>query len=295
MQGIFSDRKTIAVLVAPGLAIMLFAIVIPLIISLYLSFMQWRGIGAMKFIGFANYARLFQDRLFWQSLYNVLLLILVTVVFQNVFAFFIASLLTKLSTRASQLLRTIYFIPATLSLVVVTKLWANVFHPRYGMLNKIFQLFGLEQFAEFAWLGNTQTAIWSVIWIMIWQGFGWAVLFFYSGLLTVPKDLEEAALVDGANKLQVLFHVVLPNMLPVIQSIVIIVIISSFKQMEMVWFSTRGGPGGTTQFLAVYLYQRAFEFGEYGYGNAISVLLVLIAVIVTALVQQIFKKSLEHY
>jgi raffinose/stachyose/melibiose transport system permease protein len=128
---------------------------------------------------------------------------------------------------------------------------------------------------------------------MIWQGFGWAILFFYSGLLTVPKELEEAALVDGANKFQILFHVVLPNMLPVIQSIVIIVIISSFKQMEMVFLSTEGGAG--TQFLAVFLYQRGIAWSQFGYGNAISVLFVLTAVLVTLLVQRIFKKSLEHF
>jgi raffinose/stachyose/melibiose transport system permease protein len=294
VKNLFSDRKTIAVLVLPGLLIMLFAIAIPLVISLILSFMQWAGFGVIKFVGISNFTRLAKDTLFWRSLYNVLLLIVVTVLLQNVFAFFIASLLTKLSVKRSQLLRTVYFIPATLSLVVVTKLWVNIFHPTYGMLNKIIHIFGFGEF-ETAWLANTKTAIWAVIWIMVWQGFGWAVLFFYSGLLTVPKELEEAALVDGANRLQVQLHVVLPNMLPAIQSIIIIDVISSLKQMEMVYLSTEGGPGGTTQFLAVYLYQRAFKYGEYGYGNAISVLFVLIAVLMTVFIQRIFKKSLEQF
>jgi raffinose/stachyose/melibiose transport system permease protein len=161
------------------------------------------------------------------------------------------------------------------------------------MLNKIIQNLGFSGF-ELPWLANTKTAIWAVIWIMIWQGFGWAVLFFFGGLMTVPKEREEAALVDGANKLQLQRYVVLPSMLPVIQSIIIIDVISSLKQMEMIYLSTEGGPGGTTQFLAVYLYLRAFKYGEYGYGNAISVLFVLIAVIMTLLIQQMFKKSLEQ-
>ena len=280
-------------LVIPGLAIMLFAIAIPLVISLALSFVKWEGFGPMTFIGINNYTRLIKDSLFWRSLYNVLLLILVTIFIQNVFAFLIASLLTKLSQRASQLLRTIFFIPATLSLVVVTRLWVNIFHPSYGMLNKIIQALGFSGF-ELAWLGNTQTAIWAVIWIMIWQGFGWALLFFYGGLMTVPKELEEAALVDGANKLQLYFHVILPYLMPVIQSIVIIAVISSLKQMEMVYLSTEGGPGGTSQFLAVYLYLRAFKYGEYGYGNAISVLFVLLAVFITIFIQKAFRKSVEQ-
>ena len=113
--------------------------------------------------------------------------------------------------------------------------------------------------------------------------------------MTVPKDLEEAALVDGANKLQLHLHVILPYMMPVIQSIVIIAVISSLKQMEMIFLSTEGGPGGTTQFLAVYLYMRAFRAGEFGYGNAISVVTVLIAVLMTVLIQRIFRKSLENF
>ena len=294
MKAFFGDRKVIAALVLPGLSIMLFAIAIPLVISLILSFVKWTGFGPMKFIGFDNFTRLAKDGLFWRSLYNVFLLILVTVFIQNVFAFFIASLLTKISMRVSQVLRTIYFIPATLSLVVVTKLWVIIYHPTYGMLNKIFQHFGFTGF-EMAWLGNTKTAIWAVIWIMIWQGFGWALLFFFGGFMTVPKELEEAAVVDGANKFQSLVHVVLPCMMPVIQSIFIIDVISSLKQMEMVYLSTEGGPGGTTQFLAVYLYLRAFKYGEYGYGNAISVLFVLIAVAMTVLIQRGFKKSLENF
>jgi len=246
----------------------------------------------MKFAGLNNYSRLMSDGLFWRSLFNVLLLIVVTVVFQNVFAFFLASVLTKFREGSSRLLRTIFFIPATLSLVVVTRLWVNIFHPSYGMLNKIIQLLGFKNF-EFAWLGNTDTAIWAVIWIIIWQGFGWAILFLYGGLMTVPKELEEAALVDGASKWQLNVHVILPYMLPVIQSIMIIVVISSLKQMEMIYLSTEGGPGGTTQFLAVYLYLRAFKYGEFGYGNAISVLFVVIAVLLTLLIQRIFKRAGE--
>jgi raffinose/stachyose/melibiose transport system permease protein len=113
--------------------------------------------------------------------------------------------------------------------------------------------------------------------------------------MTVPKDLQEAAVVDGANKLQVLLKVTLPSMLPVIQSIIIIDVISSLKQMEMIYLSTEGGPGGTTQFLAVYLYLRAFKYGEYGYGNAISVLFVILAILATIVIQRLFRKSLDNY
>ena len=162
------------------------------------------------------------------------------------------------------------------------------------MLNKLIHNLGFTGF-EMAWLANTKTAIWAVIWIMIWQGFGWALLFFYGGFMTIPKELEEAAVVDGASRFQSLIHVILPLMMPVIQSIIIIDVISSLKQMEMVYLSTEGGPGGTTQFLAVYLYLRAFKYGEYGYGNAISVFFVLTAILITFFIQRMFRKSMDNF
>lgn len=293
MKSLFGNKKAIAVLVIPGLAVMLFAIAIPLFISFALSFVKWAGFGRMTFIGLDNYARLMKDATFWRSLWDVLLLILVTVFIQNVAAFGVASILTKLTERTSRILRTIYFIPATLSLVVVTKLWVNIFHPTYGMFNKLLTLLGLEGWTR-AWLGDPKTAIWAVIWIMIWQGFGWALLFFYGGLMTVPAELEEAARVDGANRFQLVTNVVLPYMMPVLQSIVVIDVVSSLKQMEMVYLSTEGGPGNSTQYIALYLYQRAFKYAEYGYGNAISVLFVIIAVALTFGIQRIFKKSVEQ-
>ncbi len=290
----FKNNKVVFMLVFPGLFIMLFSIAIPLVISVFLSFFKWSGFGSLKFTGVENYIRLLTtDTVFWKSLLNVLLLILVTIFFQNVLAFFLASSLTKLQERYSRLLRTIYFIPATLSLVVVTKLWSSMFHPDFGVINKLFQAIGFENF-NIAWLADQRTALWSVIWIMIWQGFGWALLFFYGGLVTVPKELEEAAIVDGANKWQVYKNVILPYMAPVMQSIIIIDVISSLKQMEIIYLSTEGGPGNITQFLALYLYQRAFKYSEYGYGNAISVVFVIVAIVFTVLIQKMFKKAVEE-
>jgi len=293
MNRLFSNKKVVSLLVLPGLGIMLFAIAIPLVISVGMSLVKWSGFGKMSFVALDNYARLFTDKTVWISLWNVFLLVVVTIFFQNAFAFIVASILTKLTEGTSRLLRTIYFIPATLSLVVVTKLWVSIFHPEYGFLNKLLDSVGLGGLTR-AWLGDPHTAIWAVIWIIIWQGFGWALLFFYGGLMTVPKELEEAAIVDGANKGQLYLNVVLPYMMPVLQSIIIIDVISSLKQMEMIYLSTEGGPGNSTQFIALYLYQRAFKYSEYGYGNAISVLFVVIAVVFTLVIQRMFKKSVEQ-
>lgn len=293
MRSKFEDKKVISLLVLPGLIIMLIAIAAPIIISFGLSFVKWTGFGKMRFIGADNYLRLLKDPIFFKSIRNVFVLIFITVVFQNTLAFIIAMSLTTLKQRLSNLFRTIYFIPATLSLVVVTKLWVNIFNPSYGLLNKMLASIGLESL-QHAWLGDTATALGSVIWIIVWQGFGWALLFYYSGIVTVPNELKEAAEIDGANKFTLYARIIIPYIMPIVQSIIIIDVTSSLKQMEMIYLSTAGGPGDTTQFIALYLYQRAFKYSEYGYGNAISVIFVILAFVLTMLIQRFFRKRTDY-
>lgn len=292
MQSQFKDKKVISTLVIPGIVIMLIAIAAPLIISLGLSFVKWTGFGNMKFIGLKNYIRLIQDKVLFKSLINVFILILFTVFVQNTVAFLISVALSNLHGKVSTLFRTIYFIPATLSLVVVTKLWVHIFDPSYGLFNKLLEIIGLGNFTQ-AWLSNPKTALWAIIWIITWQGFGWALLFYYSGIVTVPQELKEAAIIDGANKATLYTKIIIPYIMPVIQAIIIIDVTSSLKQMEMIYLSTAGGPGNTTQFIALYLYQRAFLYSEFGYGNSISVVFVVLAFALTIFIHRLFAKRID--
>lgn len=289
MKGLFANRGVIAALVLPGLAVLVFALVVPIGFSAWYSLTDWAGFGAYRQVGLENYRLILTaDPVFWRSLLNALILMLVTIFIQNPIAFALAALLAHLPGRFSRFLRTVYFVPAVLSLVVVTKLWVNIFNPTYGLLNKLLAALGLKALAV-SWLTNPHTALGAVIWIMIWQGFGWALLFYYTGLMTVPQEIEEAARVDGAGWLQTYTRVIIPFMFPVISAVLVIDVISSLKQMEMVFLSTEGGPGSLTQFVSVYLYQKAFSASQYGYGNALSVLFVAVSVGLTLLVQRLLR------
>jgi len=282
----FENRPLVACLVLPSVAVMLFAMLIPLGFSVYYSMTDWAGFGDYQFVGLENYRDILaSDKVFWRALWNTALLMLVTIFVQNPIAFALAALLTNVSQRLSRILRTIYFVPAVLSLVIIAKMWVNIFNPTYGVLNKMLRDLGLQALAV-SWLSNPNTAIWAVIFIIVWQGFGWALLFYYAGLMTVPRELQEAARVDGASWLQTYVRVVIPYLYPAIGAVIVIDVISSMKQMELIFLSTAGGPGQLTQFLGVYLYQKAFVSGEYGYGNALSVLFVAIAIGLTLLVRR---------
>ncbi len=270
----------------PGLAVMAFSIVVPLGFSIYFSFTDWSGLGDYQNVGLDNYrAIVTDDPVFWRSLRNVLVLIAVTVFVQNPVAFVVAAVLSRLSARVSRVLRTVYFVPAVLSLVIVAKLWVDVFNPTFGILAKLLRAVGLDALA-ISWLSNPSTALGAVIWIIVWQGFGWALFFYYAGLMTVPRELEEAARIDGASWFQTYTRVIIPYLFPVIATVIVIDVISSMRQMELIYLTTAGGPGQLTQFLGLYLYQKAFVAGEYGYGNAISVLFVVISVGLTLVVQR---------
>jgi raffinose/stachyose/melibiose transport system permease protein len=289
MKNLFNNRPVIAALVLPGIFVMVFAMIIPIGFSLYYSLTDWAGIGKYHMVGVQNYLDiLFSDGTFWRSLFNVLVLIVVTVFIQNPIAFALAALLAHVSHKWSRFFRTIYFIPAVLSVVVVTALWSNIMNPSFGILNKFLALF-TGQPVMISWLGKPATALGSVIWIIIWQGFGWALLFYYTGLMTVPAELEEAAKIDGAGRWMTYTRVILPFLFPIISAVIVIDVISSLKQMELIFLSTGGGPGDLTQFTAVYLYQKAFVASQYGYGNGLSILFVVVAVGLTLIVQRLFK------
>lgn len=286
MRSLFSNRLAISLLVLPGVLVMLFAIAAPVVLSVYYSLTRWAGFGDLAFVGFENYRNiLLADRTFWLSLGNALALMAVTIFIQNPIAFLLAAVLTRVR-RGSRFFRTVYFVPAIISVVVITKLWVNIFNPSYGLLNKLIAGLGLTPPAT-AWLSNPGTALFAVIFIIVWYGFGWALLFYFSGLVTVPRELEEAGIIDGASPFQLYTRIVIPYILPVIQAVLIIDVVSCLKQMEIIYLSTAGAPGDRTQFIANYLYLKAFNYSQYGYGTAISVLFVIVAVVLTILTRRV--------
>lgn len=294
MNQFFANKRDLFLMVFPGVLVLIMAMLLPIVLSVYYGMTDWTGFNRMHFVGLANFQEILtRDPTFWRSLLNALILAVVTLFFQNPLAF-IVCVMVLACKKGQRFFRTVYFIPAIISVVVTTRLWISIFSPQYGLLNKFLALAGLG-FLKTDWLSNIHTALGSVIFIVIWQGFGWAVLFYYAGLAGIPKDLQEAAKIDGASGCKLYAKVIIPLMMPVIKSIAIIGLISCLKQMETVYLSTGGGPGDLTQFLANYLYIKAFVSGQYGYGNALSVLFVIVCVAGTYLLNRLTRTEGDEY
>ncbi len=286
MKKLYSNKLVILSLVLPGLLLFFFAIFAPICLSVYYGFTEYSGMGTPAFIGLDNYKELFKDAAFGRSLLNSLLLAIGFIFIQHPLALITAAILDKLGGRAEGFFRCVYFIPNVISVAVIAYLWKFIYNPDFGLLNNIIKAFGGK--GDINWFSN-DTAIWAVLIVMIWHGFGWGMLIYYTGIKNIDPVLYEAAAIDGSTQVNTFLHITLPLMKPVIQVNVTMAVISALKQMETVYLLTNGGPGNSTQFAANYLYQQAFKAYRYGYGNAIGVVFIIICLIATVVLNKIFE------
>ncbi len=285
VQKLYSNKFVIFSLVFPGLLVFFFAILAPICLSVYYGFTSYSGMGRAEFIGWENYKTLLYDTNFGRSLMNSLLLAIGFILIQHPIAIVVAAVLDKLQGKAEGVFRCIYFIPNVISVAVIAYLWKFIYNPDFGLLNNILKVFGYQ--GKINWFSN-ELAIWSVLVVLIWHGFGWGMLIYYTGIKNIDPVLYEAASIDGADQASTFLRITLPLMKPVIQVNVTMAIISALKQMETVYLLTNGGPGNSTQFAANYLYQQAFKAFRYGYGNAIGVVFIIICLLATVFLNKLF-------
>ncbi len=286
MKKLYSNKLVILSLVLPGILLFLFAILAPICLSVYYGFTDYSGMGSYNMIGLDNYKALFQDKTFGIALRNSLYLAIGFIFIQHPLALITAAVLDKLGGKGENFFRCVYFIPNVISVAVIAYLWKFIYNPDYGLLNNIIKAFGGK--GGINWF-DTKTAIWAVLIVLVWHGFGWGMLIYYTGIKNIDPVLYEAAAIDGANQVTTFFKITLPLMKPVIQVNVTMAVISALKQMETVYLLTNGGPNNSTQFTANYLYQQAFKAYKYGYGNAIGVVFIIICLLATVLLNKIFE------
>lgn len=290
MKKLYSNKLVILSLVLPGLLLFFFAILAPICLSIYYGFTDYSGMGSYDFIGLENYKALIRDEVFLRAIRNSLLLAIGFICIQHPLAMITAAVLDKMAGKAEGFFRCVYFIPNVISVAVIAYLWKFIYNPDFGLLNNIIKMFGGK--GDVNWL-SYECAIWSVLLVLIWHGFGWGMLIYYTGIKNIDPTLYEAAAIDGADQKTIFLRITLPLMKPVIQVNVTMAVISALKQMETVYLLTNGGPGNSTQFVGNYLYQQAFNAYKYGYGNAIGVVFIVICLLVTVLLNKAFEDREE--
>jgi multiple sugar transport system permease protein len=267
------------------LAIFLFFFV-PVLAALVMSFTDFDiyalgNLSYMRFVGFRNYSKLFDDPLFWQALRNTFYFLVVGGPLSIAVSLSAALLLHSRLVRFKSFFRFVYFAPVVTTLVAVAVVWRFIYHPRFGILNYVLTLLGVD---PIDWLGDPQWAMPAIILLAVWKNFGYNMIIFIAGLQNIPESLHEAASIDGASTWQRFIRITLPMLAPTTLFISIITMIGYFQLFAEPYVMTQGGPLNSTLSIVLLMYQQGFRWWNMGYSAALA--FVLFAFILTGSVLQ---------
>jgi len=278
--------------VGPALVVLGAFLLYPIGYSVWLSLHEWNGYTPRwgPFVGLANYAALARDEVFWKATVNSLVFVIVRTPLEVGLGFLLALLLNR-ALPARSLLRTLFFVPVVMSLIVVTIIFQRIYELNTGLLNTFLRGVGLGSLAH-PWLGDPATALAAVIAVSVWKNVGFSLVILLAGLQGLPQDVLEAARVDGANAWQLTLKVIAPLMRPILILTALLSIIGGLKVFDLVFIMTRGGPTYSTEVLATMLYRHAFELNEMGVASAIAVILMAL-VLGTARAQSVLFRETD--
>ena len=265
----------------PAILILGIFVYFPLIENFIYSFQSFPLSSATKeWVGFDNYRHLFSDKIILVSLKNNILYAVISIVIQVGFGLVLAAVLEDIAFhKFAPALRSIYSIPTVISMTVVCLLFDFVYNPQMGLLNSFLELVGLDGFTR-VWLGSKKTAMYAVIAVSQWQSTGYVAMLFIVAIQKIPRDLYEAAEVDGASAPAKFFKITLPLLTPTIFFNLVMQMINGFLAFTQSYIITQGKPMNSTLFYTVYMYQQSFEFYNTGYGAALAwVMLAIIGLI----------------
>ena len=286
-----SNKLAITLYVLPALLLVLLLIYIPIVQTGYYGLMDWNGIGKMKFIGLENYKNLIHDKMFWQSTWHSLLLGIFSTI--SLIGYLILSLILASKIKGANFLRKIYLIPMLLSSVAIAQLWAKIFDPSNGMINRLLMTFGVEN--PPLWLADSNIVLYALFIPIVLQYAGFYIIIFYAALKNVPEELIEAAKIDGATAIQIAYKIKVPLIAGVIKVMVILAIVGSLKYFDLIFVLTGGGPNHASEVMASYMYTEAFTKYNFGYGSAIGFGLLVICMLMTWLIQKLLSTKDVDY
>ncbi|WP_371155313.1 carbohydrate ABC transporter permease [Jannaschia sp. 2305UL9-9] len=277
-----ANRLTPYLFLAPAALVMAVALLYPIGYMIYASFLDWnpsQRIGEADWVGLRNYAGLLSDAAFIESFWVTLKFATVVVSIEMVLGVGLALLLDR-ELRGMTLLRTVFILPMMVAPIVVGLIWRYMYHPTVGTFNRFLDSIGLP---SVPWLSDGNWAFASIVIADIWQWTPFIFILSLAALQSLPRSAMEAARIDGATGWQLIWHIKLPLMLPVLIVTALLRVIDAFKVLEVILVMTNGGPGLSTEILALRISRTASEFRELGYAAAMSNLLLILLLILTVL------------
>jgi raffinose/stachyose/melibiose transport system permease protein len=291
MNKAFKEKTFNLMFVLPALGLFLVFCLYPLFRTVQLSFFNWNGIALkMDYVGFSQYKHIItQNPVFWTSMWNAAYITLLALTVQNGLALLLALLVNR-EIKGDNIYRTIFFLPPVLSGIVVGIIWKWIYDGNYGILNHFLVTLGWKNLENFAWLSEIKTSLTAIAVVHMWKGFGYGFIILLAGLQTIPKDLYEAAKVDGADAWQQFKYITVPSMIPVFTIVSILTILGSMQIFDLIYSMTRGGPAGHTHVPITRIYEYMAN-GEFGYSTAMAIVFGLVLLTVSIFQIEVSKKT----
>lgn len=269
----------------PALIIYTVFWVVPIVMTVGISFTDWTGMTKLskaEFVNIKNYVNLFHDSILRTCIKNNLIYGILIMLIVPISSFILAYIIETFVKR-KMFFRTVTYLPAIIPTIVTVMLWKWIYNPQYGLLNKILDLIGLDKL-EKGWLTNSASALYAVSFSSVWKTVPVYFVLFLAGLQSVPKDLIEAAVLDGAGRMDTIKNVIIPSIKRIITIVMVLVFIDIFRVFELVYAMTNGGPGYyNTEMILTYAYKTTFTNANAGYGMAMTTSLIIFVIICTAL------------
>ena len=278
----------IVLFLAPAMLLFVVFVMFPVFQAAYYSLFRWNGLGPLtNFVGLQNYITIFNDRVFRVALGNNLFIMALSLLVQLPFSLVLALMVGR-KLRGRTVFRLIFFLPYVLSEVVTGLIWSFIYQPSFGLLNTFIKAI-YPVFEGTVWLGigTVMPAMFAVI---TWKYFGFHLMLFVAGLQEIPHEVEEAALIDGANNLQSIRYVTLPMLGSTIRLSIFLSVLGSLQFFDLIWVMTLGGPINASETMATYLVKFGFQRFQLGSGSAAAVILFLMCLMFSLFYQRFFMR-----
>lgn len=275
----------------PGLIILFVFTIYPIIYGILISFTNYSVVGDIEWIGLQNFKRAFSDPDFRIALKNSIIYVIVVPIIQ--FLSILLAVLVNRPIRGVSFFRAAYFVPVVVSMVAVAITWKWMYQEK-GIINYFLQSLGIIR-EPIHFLSSPSLALFSVMAVTVWKGLGYYMMIYLAGLQSIPNELMEAAKIDGANRIQTIWHVTIPLLKPFVLLSSLLSLISAIRVFDEVYVMTRGGPAHSSMVTSVYIYLKAFEEYEFGYASAIGIIVSAIIFLFTVLLYRYGKEGGLNY
>ena len=274
---------------APALILYSLFVIYPYAQAMYVAFTKWKGLRkSPRFVGLDNFEKMLGDDQFWNALSNNLIYLVFLPIITLGFALFMAFMISQ-KVRFSNFYRVTFFFPQVMSVVAIGILWSFVYHPTIGIFSSLLKAVGIEK--PPIWLGDPDTALWSIVAVTVWQSAGFFMVIFMAGMLSIPKSLYEAAALDGAGRGSTFIRITFPLLWENTRSSLVFITVIAMDMFGITFTMTQGGPDRSTDVLATLLYEHAFLHSRFGYATSMAMVYFVIVIVLTLLIFRVTRRE----